>query len=46
MGDDDDELGFGGVGTLKQTYRAARPVKANEDSQEVELDEQAAMGLG
>ena len=48
--DDDEmnEMGFGDVGTLRQTYRAARPVKArfNEDSLAVDTDEQAAMGLG
>ena len=48
MGDDDgDDMGMSGYGgALKQTYRAARPVSANEDGMEIDLDEEAAMGLG
>jgi len=46
---DDDEMGFGGLGPLKQTHRAARPVKAaNNDrgSMDLDDDEMSEMGFG
>ena len=46
MGGDGDDMELGGIGALKHTYRAARPVLANKDSRELDLDEEAAMGLG